>query len=68
MKDLKDLEAVAEAEEDAEVDELVEEDQFTATIVMIKDTWQENIHFQEDLGVHIAGITLMLLKISGLDC
>jgi hypothetical protein len=62
MKDLKDLEGVMEVEEDTEVDELAEEDQFIATIVMSKDTWKETFHFQEDLGVHIVGITLMLLK------
>jgi hypothetical protein len=36
MKDLKDLEGVAKKEMDTEVDELAEEDQLTATIMMRK--------------------------------
>jgi len=63
MKDLKDMEAVVEAEEDTEEDKLVEEDQFIATILISKDTWTKHFHFQEDLGVHIARITPMLPNI-----
>jgi hypothetical protein len=45
MKNHKDLEGIAEVEEDTEVDELVEEDQSIAIIVMRKDTFQETVHF-----------------------
>jgi len=45
MKDLNNLEGIIEAEVDTKVDVLVEEDQLVATIVMIKDTWQETFHF-----------------------
>jgi hypothetical protein len=45
MKDLNDLEGIIEVEVDTKVDVLVEEDHLVATIVMIKDTWQETFHF-----------------------
>jgi hypothetical protein len=64
MKYFKDSKGVAEVEGDTEVDEMVEEGHFTATIVMSKKTWKEIVHFQEYLGVHIAGITLIPLKTS----
>jgi hypothetical protein len=64
MKYFKDSKGVTEVEGDTEVDEMVEEGQFTATIVMSKKTWKEIVHFQEYLGVHIAGIKLMPLKTS----
>jgi len=50
MKDLSDLEGVGEVEEDTKVDELEEEDQFTTTIVMRKDTWRETVYFLDELG------------------
>ena len=45
MNDLSDLEGVEEVEEDTKVDKLEEEDQFTTTIVMRKDTWRETSLF-----------------------
>jgi hypothetical protein len=44
------------------VEELEEEDQFTATIVMRKGIWREISHFQEDPGLHTIGVTPMLLN------
>jgi hypothetical protein len=63
MKDLKDLVGVVEVEEDVEEYKTMEEDQFTTTIVMRRDTCQDTFLFQEDIGVLIAGITPMLQKI-----